>query len=352
MITTGSSEYIRILPVSLLQEEDERVSEFRALSKHLQVDYGWHYLLDLPWASRELESLPRKAPVLDAGARTGVIQWWLADHGFTVISVDRDERTISRRIRSWSTVKGLQDGDLHSLRHDAFQQLVGIPGLTIKKRRSQRQDDRDQVPPPATVNDPSNDPSPARGSVVDRVESIRKSATTNRELRWLAGNVRDLILGDPGNPPPARGPVLVHQGDLRDLKAIGNDSVEAVVSISSLEHNDPKNLRQIVHELMRVIQPGGKLVATLGAARERDWFHQPSQGWCYTESTLRDIFDLPSTAPSNYDEFDELFEDLVNCTELRDGLDPAYYRSGNNGMPWGKWDPQYQTVGVVKVKHP
>ena len=28
-----------------------------------------------------------------------------------------------------------------------------------------------------------------------------------------------------------------------------------------------------------------------------------------------------------------------------------YARSGDNGMPWGKWDPQYQPVGVCKVKN-
>ena len=23
-----------------------------------------------------------------------------------------------------------------------------------------------------------------------------------------------------------------------------------------------------------------------------------------------------------------------------------YFRSGDNGMPWGNWDPQYMPVGV------
>ena len=36
--------------------------------------------------------------------------------------------------------------------------------------------------------------------------------------------------------------------------------------------------------------------------------------------------------------------------ELRDNLASFYFRSGDNGMPWGKWDPQYQPVGVCKVK--
>jgi len=101
---------------------------------------------------------------------------------------------------------------------------------------------------------------------------------------------------------------------------------------------------------MRVLKPGGKLIATLGAAKDQDWFHEPSKGWCYTEATLRDIFELNPECPSNYDQYDELFEALCNCTELHDNLADFYFKSGNNGMPWGIWDPKYQPVGVVKVK--
>jgi hypothetical protein len=99
-----------------------------------------------------------------------------------------------------------------------------------------------------------------------------------------------------------------------------------------------------------VLKPGGKLLATLGAARDEDWFHQPSQGWCYTRQTLAQLFRLPADTRSNYDHFDQVFTDLKNCSELRDNLAPLYFQSGDNGMPWGKWDPQYPPVGVCKVK--
>ena len=35
---------------------------------------------------------------------------------------------------------------------------------------------------------------------------------------------------------------------------------------------------------------------------------------------------------------------------VRDNLARFYFQSGDNGMPWGKWDPQYQSVGVRKIK--
>ena len=77
---------------------------------------------------------------------------------------------------------------------------------------------------------------------------------------------------------------------------MASESVDAVVSISSLEHNTLEDLPAIVTELMRVLKPGGRLVATVGASKADDWFHEPSQGWCFTEQTLRSIFGSLPTA--------------------------------------------------------
>jgi len=144
--------------------------------------------------------------------------------------------------------------------------------------------------------------------------------------------------------------VTIYNQDLVNMSDIPDTSLDAVVSISALEHNEPYILRSVVKELLRVTKPGGKLVATLAAAKEQDWFHEPSKGWCYTEDTLRDIFDLPADCPSNYDRYDKLLEILRDCAELRDNLAHSYFKSGDNGMPWGIWDPKYQPVGLVKVK--
>ena len=47
---------------------------------------------------------------------------------------------------------------------------------------------------------------------------------------------------------------------------------------------------------------------------------------------------------------DELLAALRGCAELRDNLAGFYKQSDQNGMPWGIWDPQYQPVGVCKIK--
>lgn len=280
-----STDRIEILSVDILNKNRPLVEEFRQLSESLKIGLGWHYLLDLSWSARMLQILPGMY-VLDAGAGTGVMQWWLAAKGVNVLSVDRYSRAdLSMEFRAWCSVQGLRPVDLK---------------------------------PISWYNKLRNTLSMATGKAL---------TTLNR-----------------------RGTVTIYNQYLANMHDIPDNSIDAVVSISALEHNSPDGLSACVTELLRVLKPGGKLIATLAAAKEQDWFHEPSQGWCYTEATLRDIFELPLDCPSNYDKYDELFELLKNCGELKDNLASTYFTSGNNGMPWGVWNPQYQPVGVCKVK--
>lgn len=286
-------EAIEILSVDLLDQHRPMVERLRSLARSLGLEFGWHYLLDLTWIISYLGAVQGRR-IMDAGAGTGVLQWHLAEEGAQVLSVDRVSRAdLPLRFRRRFRVKGLRPHD-----------LAGIGKLIFH-----------------SLNNPGR----------------------------LARLVRDLPVLAEGRR--AAGSVTIYQQDLRSLVDIPSESLDAVVAVSALEHNSPVELALVVAELLRVLKPGGLLLATLGAARDRDWFHEPSQGWCYTEASLRKIFGLPANTPSNYTHYDELMASLRQCAELRDHLASFYFRSGDNGMPWGRWDPQYQPVGVCKVKH-
>jgi SAM-dependent methyltransferase len=289
-------EKIEILSVSLLEQHQPLVSELRRLSVSLDLEFGWHYLLDLTWILSQMELGPERR-VMDAGAGIGIMQWFLAGQGVEVFSVDRLDRAyLPLRYRLRFDVRGLREGDLKPL----------VQSIWLR-------------------DDPRRNP-------------LRKMGTILRDLLrsgWSAGNV---------------GRVLIYNQDLRDMPEIPDNHLDYVVAVSSLEHNTPQNLKLVLKELIRVLKPGGCLLATLGAAREQDWFHEPSKGWCYSESTLRQVFDLSPKVPSNYNHYDSLFTALRNCAVLRDNLASFYRKSGDNGMPWGVWNPQYQPVGVCKVK--
>jgi SAM-dependent methyltransferase len=256
-------------------------------------------LLDLTWIAENLGPISGKR-ILDAGAGMGLMQWYLIEQGAAeVVSADRGSRAnLPLTMRSRYDVRGLRPSDL------------GSPMQVLKGNV-------------------------AHASGAGKLISA---------LRGVAGLTLTAL------PKRFPGHVLVYNQDLTSMPEIEDNSLDAVVAVSALEHNTPEGLQKVVAEIMRKIKPGGKLLATLCAGQGKDWFHEASQGWCYTDTTLRRLFDLPKDTPSNYDRHDELFTSLRNCAELRDSLAKIYFQSGDNGMPWGKWNPQYQPVGVCKIK--
>ncbi len=294
---------IEILPVSLLESESVKEGELKKLASSLKIELGWHYLLDITWILRQLVWIESKS-IIDAGAGTGVMQWYLAENGARVISIDRESRAnLSPRFRRRLKVQGLRAADLSTENTSA--------------RRSER------------INRRS-----LKAKVVDFIDLLRYEAN---QLSNSKGDSKS-------------GQVIIYNQDLGNLVDIADDSIDVIVAVSSLEHNSPDGLERVVAELMRVLKPGCSLLATLAAARDSDWYHEPSKGWCYSEETLHKIFHISSEVQSNYDQYDQLFNELQGCKELQENLASFYFHSGDNGMPWGKWYPEYQPVGICKIK--
>jgi ubiquinone/menaquinone biosynthesis C-methylase UbiE len=289
---------IELLSVGLLREFADRARYFRGLSRRLLVTPGWHYLLDWIWIDQQLKRR-HGTTVLDAGAGLGMMQWHLAKCGAHVLSVDRSDRIwVPLHFRYW-----------YRARRAESSESPATPGLPLGAGHG---------------------------------KSLRDWALAVG--RGLVGSA--LHLG----AARAEGEVELLTNDLRSLSGIASESVDLVVAISSLEHNTPEDAKVVLEELWRVIKPGGIILATMSAAKDRDWFHAPSAGWCYTDATLRELFRVPATTHSNFAEFDTLMGALRDCAELRKGLPRAYYRSGDNGMPWGVWDPKYLPVGIRTSK--
>ena len=291
---------IEILNVDLLEHQADLVRAFRDKAHILGIQLGWHYVLDLSWVASRLGE-PRGKRILDAGAGVGVLQWWLADQGAEIVSVDRANREdLSCRFRLRYRVEGLRPSDL-------------LPTWKLVSTR-----------------------------LTDRSNSLRVR---------IAGATRAALTTflEPITPK-APGRVSIYHQDLKCMPDLLDEGFDAVVSISALEHNQLGELCIVVDEQLRVLKSGGVMLATLAASSDRDWFHEPSKGWCFSEESLREAFRLPECVWSNYSESDALFTRLRNCTDLRQNLAPMFYQSGDNGMPWGVWDPKYQPVGVRKFK--
>ncbi len=294
-----TGEHIEILSVELLDRHRDLVRDLWRVARATRVEFGWHYLLDLSWIISNLGAFAG-SHILDAGAGVGLLQWYLVERGAAqVISTDRGSRAhLPLVLRSRYHVAGMCAADLAPA-GDVYRGMIA------------------------------------------RAVGARKILSAARGLLDLVGAAI---------PSRFPGRVLIYDHDLVDMPEVPDNSLDAVVALSSLEHNTPECLQAVVAEIMRKLKPGGKLLATLCAGRDADWFHAGSQGWCYHDTTLRRLFDLPQDTPSNYVRYDELFASLRSCAELRHNLAGFYFKSGDNGMPWGKWDPQYQPVGVCKIK--
>ena len=250
-------EKIEILPVELLDQNRQQVKDLKETAGALKLEFGWHYLLDLTWILSRLQlhlGDIRDKKIMDAGAGTGILQWHLAEQGAQIISVDRLNRAaLSYRFRARYHVTGMRPNDLLNPTQTLLANLKGQHEGPLYRRW------------------------------------LIKTKNLARELI-------DILYGIAQAKAP--GSIQIYNQDMADLQDIPDESLDAIVAVSSLEHNTQEGLEQVVDELMRVLKPGGILLATLVSAREQDWWHEASSAWCYTDESLRRFFKLPPDTPS------------------------------------------------------
>ena len=137
------------------------------------------------------------------------------------------------------------------------------------------------------------------------------------------------------------------RANLCNVPEIASNSFDAVVSLSALEHIPVDLLPQACAEITRICKPDVKVAITTSATeQEATWFHHPSQGNCFSKYDLKALFGARPdeiNLPAN-----KMIEKYRSCTYLKDNLAGFYSKSGDNGMPWGKWDPKYFPVGLFR----
>lgn len=320
-------ERIEILSIELFNSHREQIGMVEQFQERFKPTLGWHYYLDLAWILKEITySLPRGALILDAGAGCGILQFMLAELGYNVISADFVGRKFPKNIlHRYETVIHALNCQEYSLdnrytRHLTSVYGAGGNGIVSKIRRL------------LTVIK-HRDP-------IQKIESLRFVPASPTQSRPFQGDVVKNC-----------GRIFLYRCDIKTMPLLPDCFVDAVVSLSALEHNNHESFASSLDELLRVTKPCGKLVLTVSASQTDDWFHEPSKGWCYSDTTLKRLCRLSEDVPNNYVQKDALFCQLQrDGNELHKRLDPFYFQSGDNGMPWGKWEPTYQPVGIVKVK--
>jgi SAM-dependent methyltransferase len=285
------TDAITIFSVELLERRKDLKQEVLDAVDRFGTGIGWHYLLDLVWLLERIEDLPEGSLILDAGAGHGLLQMLLAARGHRVLSVDFAPRAPSDAFRRAANIRVLED---RAFSNEYIKHLM--------------------------------DNYPVAGGCGDGGQGGLGSCLDDEAVD-----------------------IVFWRADLSDLSGLADGAVDAVVSVSALEHNSPEGMAACVRELERVLRPGGGMHVTISGSDREDWFHEPSKGWCFCEATIARHFALAEPA-SNFAGAEALFARLRQGEGLKEHLAPFYFLSGNNGMPWGKWDPQYFPVGVTKWK--
>lgn len=281
---------LEVLSPELLQSLQEHVKYIDQMTKELNKQLGWHYILDIAWILEQVKDLPKGAVILDGGGGYGLLQFILFEKGYNVISVD----FIDRNLRE----------------------------AEIEKYRAQFIHDREIF-----------------GNEYVQHLNRNYGNTVNAEVSFDV--IDDTLLFSANSPK-----IVFYRGDLSRLSYISDNSIDCIVSLSALEHNPKEIIGSIYEEFKRICKADGIMALTLsGTEAQEDWFHVQSKGWCFTQQTLVELFQL-DLYESNFNHVYDIFQKLKLSSKLEKRLAPLYFKSGENGMPWGVWNPEYIPVGV------
>ena len=299
---------IQLLSPSVLSEYPKDARFIDTMRKGLFKEIGWHYWVDLTWILAKLRELniPKGATVLDAGAGYGLLQFALAFAGYQVISVDfsnRKARFPHKMIFSFDELRNKSD-----FNHIYIEQVKGYNQLRYHPKRL-----------------------------------LTFFRNNWEDFFFFANLMWKCKFG--GNVP---GRITLYHADIKNMQEIQNSSVDAVVSCSVIEHLQLNDVPVVLNEFCRVLKPTKPMIITTSASKGPDWFHEPSLGWCYSRRTLSTIFEQTAEQDTEFENFDTIQTQYQESKILRNLLPSSYFVSGNNGMPWGDWNPVYVPVGIIK----
>lgn len=305
------NDAIELLREGLIEENKELALEVLGLSSRLEKALGWHYLLDLIWVLKQLEGIAPKSKILEIGAGYGLLQFLLADRGYEVVAADMRLRPPFPAVRALYR----------------FQKMGNDQEITHDYLKHHELDQKD-----LNYLDELMDLSPRKA--LNILNSALSQETKPANSR-------------PSNLPDERPAITNYRCDASDMKELHDDTFDAVVSISALEHNPPEKARLINRECVRVVKPGGLILHTVSAAKSGQPKHDESHSFLLDEAGLISTYELENPI-SNFEQYDRIFADMENSKYLSRWLAHTYYTSERNGMPWGNWAPAYQPVGVKK----
>ena len=283
------------------------VEDFLARTRRTQI--GWHYIIDLTWIYGRVRDLAPGQKILDAGGGVGPLQYLLAELGHRVVNVDLHHPELPKALVKRYRITSDRLQSFTPTSYSAHIKSVGNRTLQQRVKRVV-----------------------ARAA---RLDELKARAHLRRLDAWRreAGAYRHGV-----------GSIWRLQGNLARMPEIQDGEFDVIVSLSSLEHISWDELALAAAELRRVAKADAKwALTTSGTDRPKTWYHEPSRGWCFDDEALDHVFFAQHDGAASPES---VLESYRSSAYLRDHMADFYKLSGDNGMPWGRWDPTYVPVGI------
>jgi 2-polyprenyl-3-methyl-5-hydroxy-6-metoxy-1,4-benzoquinol methylase len=300
--------YEFIDPEKQISSEDFKdVESFVKLTGRTQL--GWHYITDITWMYSRIKHWPRETRILDAGGGFGPLQFLLAEMGFQVTNIDM---VLAQPPLKYSVRYGTKLQILPSFAPTDYKEF-----LSRNKEKSFNRDLKKILKENFIYNYWSKQ---SYAMSHDRWRSsVNLSDTPLGSIKWCVGN-------------------LCH------MPEISSGDFDAVVSLSAWEHIPYELLNSALTEIRRVLKPDAKWAVTTSATEATStYWHEPSKSNCFSINDLENKFGAKTLASQNPEM---ILDNYRQCSYLKDNLAEFYKKSGNYGMPWGKWEPKYIPVGL------
>lgn len=298
---------IELLSCDALKDNGNILADIGLLQQGLFKEIGWHYYVDLIWIVNRLREneIHPGATILDAGAGNGLLQYLMVLYGYNVISIDYSPRNISLLTKVLFPIKKMQSS-------------VQFESSYITHIRES-------------------------GNLKNKFRKLR-SLIQNGNLDFFA-YARLFIKVRTGKNKPGR--IIFHQSDMQNMKSIDDNTIDAVVSVSAIEHMEIGNIKLAIKEFQRVLIKDHPIILTTSASKSDDWFHQPSAGWCFSFETLATVFQLAEKTTNEFSDYDKMLEEYKNNSYIKNHLASIYKVKNEPGKQPETWEPSYLPVGIV-----
>lgn len=247
---------------------------------------GWHYDLDQIWVIEQLKEngIHPGSTILDAGAGQGVTQYLLSSMGYNIISLDFSSRIKPPRANGIFEIE--IKGDEEILYKHPYMDFIDY---NIKNNTLLR--------------------------IFKNFEHI--PIKTAYFLKSLFYYIYERFFKNHKN----YGKITYIRAPFHDIP-LSDSSIDAIISISAIEHADINLFEKNILELTRILKTNSPMLITTSATNETEnKFLEKFSGWCFSQTFLQNKF---KNANLLFD-YNHTYKNLLNSKILKSRIDPYYY---------------------------